>query len=718
MRQKKIQIPAIQFFLRYPGPKGVRVIDVAGERNKPVYMSDEEFEEKLSRYTLEDYLHSDEPYYDLIEVSRGQVGLYDQYANILMDAVRSKTTSRHYIQLVADEVDYNRWVFIQGTRETNSILSFISKVETDTDTADKVSVLPLVCGSGKSTSITLLIKQVIERVKKEQDNRGLLVVTDSNKRLDELWNENTDNPLLGEDVRAFIKEHKNDVTVMKAETYDKAIRTANKCPVLVMTTQRFFNVLTKDEIIQFLSWQNHGVRPLILFDEEPYLNEVCDLTPKTVNDIDTMLRMVLDDSNTSEEDKQWCIQQWSLFREKFLRLLWEYEYDHEGDMFYYEDDTHTLTEDDDRFFSIINQCKTDIRADDKGENFKNLFACRAFVNGWGVYSHRTSGSYESKFSVYVDNRDKVQGLGAKVVVLDATADISPMYQGLDYIDMRSGKNYTRSLSHLKIKLVDMDTSKANMFVRKSPVPPTVTSYLSSEGYNANNAYIFTYKGREDKFTAFKGRTAHLGGIKGSNDYEAAECIAQVGLNELQPVHYLVRMLSRNDEMRSSLTGLSPEDSWQKIQDIMRETHNCADVRVSHILADIDQNMFRSAIRTAKNRKDVSFYLFYMRSRIPQLQEAIRSRYCGLLGGKLTEISAETVAAFEPHEADNPAERIYQWYCEWDGSLIDRKTILTQLNMKADTFKKTKDRNDRLRKLFGDASENAKRAGKPRGWYKK
>ena len=721
-KQKQVTLPGAEFFLKYPQPNGIRVIDVAGEREKPVFMSDEEFSKKLSDYTLKDFLYSEEPYYVLVEVSRGQVGLYDQLATDVINTVRAlcenEGIKKHFsdgiLKQVADKIDFNKCVFILGTEETNSILGFISEVEADADTADKVSVLPLMCGSGKSTAITLKIKEVIER----GNGLGMLIVTDSNKRLDELWNENSPNPLLGDDIRAFIKAHKKDVTIMKADTYDKAIRAEKMYPVLAMTTQRFFNVLTKDEIKRFLTWQNEGVRPLILFDEEPYLNEICDLTPKTVNDIDTMLRMVLDDNNVQKEDKQWCIRQWEAFREKFLRLLWEYEYEHEGNMFYYEDRGHALTEDDNRFFDIIGQCKTDIRSDNV-DNFKNIHACKALVDSWGLYSHRVAGSYESKFTVFLDNRDKVQGLGAKVIVLDATGDVSPMYQKQDYIDMRDGMNYARSLSRLKIKLVDVDTSKSVIFTRNCIVPQTVTAYLHSEGYNLDNAFIFTYKGREDRFTAFDKRTAHFGGIKGSNDYEAAECIAQVGLNELQPVHYLVHTLARDDELLARLSGLTAEESWQEIQKIMKDTNRCADIKVAHLLADVDQNMFRSAIRTAKNRKDVVFYLFYKRSHLPLLQGAIRNRYCRLLGGKLALVNADTVAAFEPVKDNTTADKIYEWYCNWDGSLKQRKTILKELDdMKPDTFKKTVDRDDRLRPLFSNASEKAKRAGKPRGWFMK
>ncbi len=715
MSDQKKAIPMTEFIAQAAEAGAVRIVDVAGERARPRLMGVEEFAERLSKYDLYHYLHKDDPYYDLLEFSRAQPGLFDQFASVLMDSAKAHVQAgdrTRYKKHITDKIALIREVYLPNLTEAANILDFINMVENDPETADKVSVLPLMCGSGKSTAITLKIKEVIE----SGEGLGMLIVTDSNKRLDEIWDENTKNPLLGEEVRSFMREHKDDVTIMTGDTFAKAITSQSKYPVLAMTTQRFFNVLTKEEIQKFLRWKDGGRRPLILFDEEPYLNEVVELTPKAVNDIDTVLRMLLDESNTSQEDKQWCIRQWAAFREKFLGLLWEYEYEHEGDLFYYEDDQHSITEDDDRFFHIINQCKTGIRADNI-INFKNLYAFKALVDTWGIYSFRQGEVYESKFCVFLDNRDKVQGLNAKVIVLDGTGDISPMYAGQeDYIDRRNGQSFVRSLSHLTIKIGDIDTSKAAMSIRKSPVPGTVERYLGSENYSYDDRYVFTYLNQESKFTWNKG-TAHFGAIKGLNDYQDAKCIAQVGLNELQPVHYLVQFLARNEESRLRLSGLTPEESCEQIHSIMNENLDYADIKVCQLLADIDQNMFRSAIRSAENRKDIVYYLFYKLSHIPQLQEAIRSRYCGLLGGSLGLISAEALAEFAPDD-DRWAEVIYKWYCEWDGMPKKRKAISEEIGVDPNVLKVTVSRDARLKPLFDEARETGQALKGTKGWYAK
>ena len=550
----------------------------------------------------------------------------------------------------------------------------------------------------------------------------MLLVTDSTKRLEEIWNSKTDNPLLTEEEKEFIEEHEKEVAILTTDTYADTIIKQRKCPVLCMTTQRYFYVLTKEEIKVFLEWENGGElckRSLIIFDEEPFLNEICDITPKTVNDISSMLYMVLDDDPTKQTDKAWCISQWEFFRERFLDKLWQYEQSPDGRMFYHEESDHSLTDDDERFFRVIMENRTRIRSDSI-DVFKSLWSMKTFVETWSIYTHRSGREYESKFTVYVDNSDKVKELGAKVIVLDGTGDISPTYSGLDYIDTREGENFVRSLSHLIIWLGDINTSKTRLSENRSFVPKAIISYLKTLGYNKDNSAIFTYKQHEAKFNkAFPKKTEHFGNIKGSNKYADEKCIAQVGLNQMQPVHYLCHMLARHDDIRSKLIGLSAKESDTEITRILKETNNCSEVMIKHILADIDQNMFRSAIRRVKNRNDVVYYLFYKDEIVPELKAELIQRYKNKLGASIKYVDEETITAAEREKDNRYVTLILKWYYEWDGSLIRREDILLKLGrMKPDTFKKTIKRSDELNALFNAAAEKARSAGKSRGWYMK
>ena len=51
-------------------------------------------------------------------------------------------------------ISHYRDAILPNFTEAVNILEYIDKVEADPETVDKVSVLPLLCGSGKSTAIT------------------------------------------------------------------------------------------------------------------------------------------------------------------------------------------------------------------------------------------------------------------------------------------------------------------------------------------------------------------------------------------------------------------------------------------------------------------------------------------------------------------------------------------------------------------------------------
>lgn len=708
---QKPGIPAAEFIAQNAEAGNYHLIDIAAERGKGTFVSQEQFAERLSKYTLDDYFHTEKPYCDLLECSRGQAGLYDQLSYVLLDMAKRQMHAKDsslYERDIAAEIAFYKQVHLPDLSEAISILDMIDKVEADPETADMVSVLPLLCGSGKTSAITLKIKEVLER----KDGTGMLVVTDSNDRLDEIWTENENNPLLGDEVNRFIRENKNKVTIMKRDNYIAAQSSQKKTPVLAMTTQRFFNVLTKKEIESYLTW-GRGKRTLILFDEEPYLNELRDVNVKTVNDLHTLLWCVLDDDPI--EDKRWCIEQWEMFRDRFCLQLWRYEHDHKGDVFFHQEAVHSLTEDDERFFSIIHRNIAHIRS--ASVNYlKDIYACKALVDNWGIYSYRTE-EYDSKFTVYLDNSNKVRGLPAKVVVLDGTARVSPRYLGQEhYIDMRSEEVFLRSLSHLHIFLGDISTSKAE-FDRNIRLSGTITSYLQSLGYNRENAYLFTYMEKENRFSdAF--RTAHFGKIKGQNIYQDADCIAQVGLNELQPAYYLTHMLAIHDELRSRLEGLSPEESAEQIKQIMKETHDCAQIKNAHILADIEQNMFRSAVRTARNRKDVAFYLFYEDKHMPDIKKKMRDRFCTKMGGSLKRIMNSTIDKYKPKEELTNEEKVYLWYQQWTGEPKKWKTIAEETELSASVLRTVVYRSDLLGPLFGKARESGYEITKKSGWYAK
>ena len=720
----------------------------------------EQFAQEIRNYDVGDFINSEEPYRIAFCSAQGKIGLFSAYSAEILKVVNEKTLDKRIVSKVEGKI---------GTYETmlinqdfaNSIVLSIDIAKNDKDTADKVSVLPLMCGSGKSTALTMYIMNAIIRIEcaqlrakdireglitesflsavaKDEDEReyfttvgeseydGILIVTDSKERLHKIWNPSPDNKYIDEGIRRFTEEYReNWVSIITEENYIEEDKKQYYSPILCITTQRYFGWSEK-EIRSHLVWGDENGkhrRSLIIFDEQPFLNEVRDISVDTINNIDTALRNCLD-NEVPVEEKTWCCQQWSLFRDWFFDLLSHYEYDFEGlDTLYYEPDKHSITEDDDKFFDIIEKYRTKIRARDN-DAYNSLYTVSQFMNSWSVFSHRDidTGEYSNKFTVFVDNREKVTNLGAKVIVLDGTGDISSMYIGqADYIDIRNGENYLRPLSYLSIAIGDLGTSKEDFRKRNNDIAKTVLAYLDQQGYKKKDVVFFTYKGKESKFQArVDGKliknVAHFGDIRGKNDFTSENAFAQVGINRMQPVHYLVHVLGRNDDMRQDVARREPDSMYEQIEAIYQDDRYI-EFMTSHILADIDQCMFRSAIRNSDNTKDVVYYLFYKLYRYPKLRTAIENRYKTQLGASIEYIKEKDI--IEAANTGKAAWRIRQWLAGWDGELIKQKTILSQLKMSRSTFNTAIGRDDpELGELFAVYRNNANNMGIKGAWYKK
>lgn len=740
MNNKKKKLPVENIISVSHGK--FRTTDFEEERKKPVFMTIDEFSAKIEGYSIDDYYSRDEdPYYDLLEASRRQVGLYDQYTAVMLDSVKRKSDdNKDIISYVSRKIEQKKWEYLLGTNEPNTVIEYIDAVCKDTDNADKVSVLPLMCGSGKSTALTFQIMNTIMRIERaldsetaeseaefypevtEKDYDGLLIVTDSKERLWKLWNPDPDNKYISERDRQFITEHsRNWVSVMTEENYLEEDRRQRYVPVLCITTQRYFG-WKREEILDHLVWIKDECphkRSLIIFDEQPYLNVIQDISVNTINDIDTALRTCLDDE-VDREDKEWCCKQWNMFRDWFFGLLSHYEYDFDGlDTMYFTPEKNNITEDDAKFFGIIETHRKKIRTKDN-DSYNNLYVVRQWLNTWSIFNHRDiiTGDYTNKFTVFIDNRDKVTNLGAKVIVLDGTGDVSPIYAGQDYIHHCNGGNFLRSLSYLTIKHGIIGTSKEDFRVNGRNIAKAILAYLKQQGYEKKDMVFFTYKGKDNIFQArVNGKkianVAHFGDIRGKNDFTQKCFFSQVGMNQLQPVQYLVHVLARNDDMREDLARRDPENMYEQIQAIYMDDRY-TEFATAHILADIDQCMFRSAIRNSDNLDKVIYYIFYKCSQ--KLREAIENRYKTQLGANIETISEADI--LDAVGAGKAAWRIRQWVATWDGKPIKQADLLLLLDIGRDSFNTALKRDPELKSWMKAFSKTSKEIGyKGRAtWY--
>ena len=175
----------------------------------------------------------------------------------------------------------------------------------DTEHAGRVYVLPMPCGTGKSTAISMMMRQGIEAWESGESQDGLLVMADNNdqvQRYMEPWDE---------ELKGWLHAHRDQIVIMNKDNRDEVMPQIPYKPVLRITTQRYFLPSWDAIVDKYLLLHNGGRRTLAIIDEMPPVHSTVQLGIKELNDIDTAFKTCPGD----DEEKAWCISQWQAFRE-------------------------------------------------------------------------------------------------------------------------------------------------------------------------------------------------------------------------------------------------------------------------------------------------------------------------------------------------------------------------------------------------------------------
>ena len=345
---------------------------------------------------------------------------------------------------------------------------------------------------------------------------------------------------------------------------------------------------------------------------------------------------------------------------------------------------------------------------------------------WGVYSHRSTektGKYESKFTVHIDHRDLMTELGAKVIILDGTADVSPLYNE-DYIHMLPNRSFSRSLAYLTIKLCDLPTGESDLRNDHIETAKMIRAYLAAATNNDRPLVIFSSEKMESAFRSIgydKDHTGHFNNIKGLNTYSTAANIAQIGLNRKPPIDYLTFDLAHHEEIRTqlmeetvSLDPLTAMNNARKMLDYSKAT------MIHHVLADMEQNLYRGIIRNADNTQPFTYYVFFDHNTYQSLIELIHKRYAPL-GAKIEIVSRSDIESFKQKSTMELRITAFEkWFDNWDGSAIRQKEVYPQLGMSRIDFKNmlADERAAEIKNKLDQAKEKAAAAGLKQGWLMK
>lgn len=591
------------------------------------------------------------------------------------------------------------------TDNYNSVSAFldehINKPVTDYNSID---VFPLMCGMGKSRYITQLISDRLTG----RDNSGLIIVTDSVDRLN--------NYVAGDMLTEYISRNRERLAILNSGNIREQLQTLHSKPIVLMTTQRYF-ALTVDAIQQLTSY-DYGMRDKIIFDEKPYLFETRRVDIAALNRIDTAIKSALDDT-TNQAAKAEMITEWesiSGYLQSALQANERENTDYKRERYFLANREITpALKYVEPFYDLVNKDSNIRKINSYNPTVtKDLESVHRIFTEAAIVSQKIKGKskdnkYDNYYMVVIDNLPKLIGIGAKVYVLDGTADISPEYQ-IGYCNLVNCSQFRRDLSNLTIKIVDTNTSKTKLTKRESGkhVDAIIDSVKAMpEPYQV----AFTYKDISKRFESEFPQVNYFGNIKGRNDYRETKNIVQVGLNRFPDLVYLLyaNAISQAKDRYQFDTNNKyciSYDYWHTANCRVLDGETINRIMCNSILADIEQNLLRSKIRNTDNQDKVTYTIYYnsLADDYYYLTNRIIKRYEKLgamveLVATPKEICSYLINKYQP-DKDTRAQKIIDWlYSQPQGATFRTSEMLGAVNLTQKQFDKLKKTNSNIKKIF-------------------
>lgn len=513
-----------------------------------------------------------------------------------------------------------------GTITPDDVLSMINEVQDDVKNWDRITVLPLMCGSGKSTAIRYKMRQIIEA----NNGDGMIIVTDDIDRMRDYVNPDD------LEMRQFFMNNSDKITVMKHETIADDVINQRRSPILIMTTQRYIE-LSHEEIENYLVWEG-GQRSLIIVDEQPIFKKIITITLNDLEQVKSAIGDGIANSSTSN-DKSELLDLWNKIT-RFLRFnIDKYRTGNPGDHYYlYYPRLPQRAENPEldldltmlqKTAKLLNKYKQQINKAIVSRDEKSYITEKAIsildmlkkyalvqVRKYDIDSHKAS---TITLKTLQDNYDKYRYLNAKVIVLDGTAEISTSYQHYSDLDIKDCSQYIRSLDRLTLQIYQMRTGKTRLMNDHALVDKVfnqVNQYLQEEVPDDKRKVVFSYKFLQRKLidTYGKENIDWFGHIKGKNDYRKVEHIIQIGINRYTPGDYFLYELDKSSSLFDQLTYDQPNLSFKEQDELIKihiMDHNGYTCQVARqeLLAELEQNIFRGTIRNSNSTTPYFYYLF-------------------------------------------------------------------------------------------------------------
>ncbi len=550
----------------------------------------------------------------------------------------------------------------------NEIRNYIETQINNAD-PDRTTVISLRPGSGKSQYIIYRISEAI------RNKQGLLVVTDSIERLEGMSSADG----ADDEIATYIKRNENKIALLTADTFQTEIKVASYKPVVAMTTQRFFK-MSPVEINSLISANQFGIKT-IMIDEQPDIIKTINISIEELNIIDSAINTSL--SNLIDpDDKQLLLSSFQQIDESFRDGFQMAESSHDAGTwsdYYYKPE---LADASTTFARLANKYKSELQK--YNCNIMQMIGAVSMMasDGAMLISQKIgrkddANKYCNFLSIVKDYAQWYTSVNARIIIFDGTASLNPYYQR-DFFQVINcdDSKLLPDLNNLTINLIDINTSKSKM-MRDSDHRQALIDYLLAQP-EVTQA-VFTNQATEKYFDDVAELTGHFQNLKGFNKFRNLTNITQIGLHRMPD--YVYKYLCGY----SNGLNINTERNSKSVTRIISKDR-LIDYRNQLLLADIEQNLFRSKIRNADNNDPVVYNIISAyngkdsESMInAKLADMIQSRYTQM-GATVNRIDTPIEIQISKAQSRNVAsetkpQKIFNWLYSKDIGYIFRKKEL-------------------------------------------
>lgn len=609
--------------------------------------------------------------------------------------------------------------YITDKKQQEFFADMFKLVSTDRDTR-KITCIPARCGTGKSVFTNTYIRYLVDRNNNNDVPVGLVVITDSLRRLDEL---------------SQVNDGEKQIISLNSDTpLREQIISQHYKPIVLLSTQRYAR-LSEDMREQLFSFTFNGYsckRDTVIFDEKPYFFEIISIDMRNLNDIQTALYNGLSDQ---VQDKEFVLGEFKILKEYLTAAMdsfERYELQKNVTMYWINHKFQALTTNDELFYKVIEDNQESL-IQQYSNILRDLENIKQLMSQGGIFNSikKRNGNYEKSFYIIKDNRDSFYlNQDRKIFVFDAGADISPEYD-MPYVDVVNCDKYAGNM-HLEIVNVNISSSKNKICKKDSQNNKelkSIQNYIrkKAEEYAiGSNSLFLTYSDLAKVFQRSYSNVAYFGNLRGWNTYRDCKYLFHIGLNRYPNLTYFLLYCGTHPEEYKKLADMSQEKSIQFFEDlnIGRSKYNDAlkDIMIYSILADFEQNIFRTAIRKPSNTEKVIVWTFYNNggsSVYNQLSETIERRY-KRYGAVFKYEDTPMELAIEKtksRKAPNGKEKtnaqlFLDWFMRQDkGRLVRMKDIVAESSLRKSAIDELKKSSPSVKQIFKKMSTDKK------GWYR-